>query len=318
MTRPRRRTTAAVAVAVLGVLLAGAVTAVVSVVAPAPAQASSYRYWTYWWGAGTGSNSGSSWRFAPQGPASHPVADGWVLGWRFATTSAAGGAAPRSSASFASLCPTLAPQDGKVRVALVLDYGTTADAPPGQKPPTTSSVRRECLLVPKSGSTGVTVLSAAGVEVSTKNGLICSLDSYPRDECAPVIADPTPSASSARPTRTPTPTPTPSSSRTGASSPSTAATGASTSPLAGLTISALPSATQSASRGTLPADPPSASDVASLPVESPLPLSSGAPVSATAVDGGSGSPLPLVLGGVVVAGLGLAAWRTSRSRGGTP
>lgn len=53
-----------------------------------------YEYWSYWLG-------GSSWRFAPVGPATRTVADQTVDGWRFLE----GGAAvpPNTASSFAAL-----------------------------------------------------------------------------------------------------------------------------------------------------------------------------------------------------------------------
>ena len=150
MSRARRTTTAArrAATVVVGVLVALPLALVTLLAAAVPAEASTYRYWTYWWGSGTGKTA-AGWTFAQVGPAGHRVGDTWVLGWRFATTSTVGGTPPRQSADFATLCPGLStPTSGSVRVALVVDYGTTSDAPPGQAPPTTSTVRRECLTVP--------------------------------------------------------------------------------------------------------------------------------------------------------------------------
>lgn len=53
-----------------------------------------YRYWSYWLG-------GSSWQFAPVGPAGRKVDDQTVDGWRF--LNGGGATAPNTSSSFAAL-----------------------------------------------------------------------------------------------------------------------------------------------------------------------------------------------------------------------
>lgn len=296
MTLARRPTTVARAAAVVGGVLAVVASSLALLVATAgPAQASTYRYWTYWWGTASGS-SHTGWWFAPQG-AGGPVGDGWVLGWRFQTTSLSGGATPRASADFATLCPALAtPVAGQVRVALVVDYGTLADAPPGQRPPTTSSVRRACVTIPADGATGARVLAAASVTVRSENGLVCALDGYPVGECAPVMADPTPS-----PTRTSAALPSASASRTSTSAPA-----ASASP----TRSATPSRT-----ATPAAVPPTAPPSPTPSAQATLPVSDAAPAAA---EQPTDSPTGLAVGGLLVATVAGSAWWTARRRGRTP
>jgi len=307
----RRRTTATahhVAVVVVGVLLALPLALAVVVGTAAPAQATTYRYWTYWWGANPG-KAAQSWTFAQVGPAGHRVNDTWVLGWRFATsTTTTGSATPRESPDFATLCPSLpSPVVDHDRVALVVDYGATADAPPGQKPPSTSTARVECLTLPSTPQheTGVQALAAAGVTVRGENGLICGLDGYPVGECAPAIADPvattraptptttTARASSARPTSSsPTSDPKPSASSGPASASSVVAAATTTAP---------PSASAPSGPGTTPAAS-----------ESVLAAAAGAPADAQP---STGSPVGLLVGGAVVALVAGSAWATSRRRG---
>ena len=316
-----RRTTAAqrVAALVVGVLTALPLVGVALVTSATPASASTYRYWTYWWGTDTGKPH-TGWKFASQGPASHGVADGWVLGWRFATSSVAGGKAPRVSATYSSLCHTAKPTDGSVRVALVIDYGTASDAPPGEKPPTTASVRVECLVLSSSArGTAAFTDATPRVVVRADNGLICGLDGYPRSECAPVIADPTSTPTpkpSAAPTRTVTPTPT---TTTGAGSSSRPATTSSTpagsrsaSPTtsAPLATSAAPTASSSAS----PASTEPGATGSGSSDEATLPAVAGAPVAGVTEESSTG-PLGVVAGVLVVGGLAGSAWWTSR-RGG--
>jgi hypothetical protein len=312
MTSSRRGTVVArtIAAAVLGVLVTSSVVAL----AAAPAQAATYRYWTYWWGADSG-KSGGGWTFAHVGPAAHRAGDTWVLGWRFGTSATTnGGAQPRQSARFADLCPKLAtPVAGMDRVALVIDYGTTQDAPPGQHPPLIGSVRVECLTLPSHPS-GVTVLNEAKVSVrQNDNGLLCALDGYPKNECAPIVTDPTPTPSPTRssshvpsPTRTPTPGATTSTlPRSGGSSPATVTT-----PASGPAASSASSPSSSSGSAALVTIPSSGSGPGG---QSTLPAVSGSPV-ASVTDVGASSPVPAAVGVLLVALLGGSAWWTSRRR----
>ncbi len=311
MTTARRRTTTALAAVVVGVLAC-----LPLLVLAAPAEASSYRYWTYWWGSGSG-KTGTGWTFAQVGPAGHRVNDTWVLGWRFSTsTSTNGGAKPRQSSDFASLCPSLdAPVPGKDRVALVLDYGTTADAPPGQRPPSTSTARVECLTLPSSPhQTGAAVLNEAGVAVRSEGGLLCALDGYPVGECAPVVPDPAPTPTAGGGTSKPTPSPTRSTRPPASTAPATAGptasessrtpstTGASALP----TTDASPSAPPSTSDASVAAD--STDESVATSDEPTLAAAAGAP----STEQGSTGPIGVVVAGALVATLAGSAWWTTR------
>jgi hypothetical protein len=332
MTHARRATATALAVAVLGV----PVTLGLAVALAPAAEASTYRYWSYWWGERPGKPA--AWQYAAQGPATHSVGDTWVLGWRFATAPENGASAPRQSASFAALCPGLdAPEAGSVRVALVVDYGSSADAPPGQTPPTSSSVRVECLALPTSPRvTGSTVLGAAGVPVRTEAGLVCALDGYPKGECAPLVSAPTPSPSrtstSPRPSATAT-APTPQSPEptrsaapatavptTGSARPGAGPTAAASQPASGQSSS--PSTGGGAATPSTDASSPTAEPIAAASGDAPgpdtvvtpeetLPAASGSPVEAD-----TGSPLAFALGALAVAAVAGGAWAASRRGGG--
>ncbi len=297
------------------------------------ADASTYRYWTYWWGSGTG-KAGTGWTFAPAGPGYHVVGDTAVVGWRFATTSTVGGAKPRQSADFAALCPQLAsPVSGSVRVALVVDYGTGADAPPGQSPPTTSTVRVECLTLPVTPKpTGNTALGTAGIPTRVEQGLVCALDGYPVGECAPVVADPSPTTGSSSPPATAKPSPTPTRSQSpsaprSSASPAPATAGAAASPTgpatpsaSGPTTSGAASATGTpadavAPTGPVPSSSPAPGSDTSGPATETLPAVSGAPVAAGGAAEQPTSPVGFALGALVIAGIGAAAWWTT-TRGG--
>ena len=286
MTRGRRTTTVAqhATTVVAGVLVAvGLVLA--AVLSAAPAEASTYRYWTYWWGSGSGKTA-QGWTFAQVGPAGHRVNDTWVLGWRYETsTTTTASERPRQSPDFAALCPSLAAVAGQDRVAVVVDYGTATDAPPGQSPPSTSTVRVECLTLPASPQhqTGVQALAAANVTVRSENGLVCALDGYPVGECAPVIPDPVASS----PSPSPSPSSSPSSSASGPPPSTGAPSTAGTAPAAAASrtpVSATPTPVTSG-RASAPGGPSrtsTASSSAAVSVSSARPASAaGSPASAT-------------------------------------
>ncbi len=161
-------------------LALAAALAVAGAVGAAPAYATSYRYWTYW------SGSGNDWTFSAVGPAGATPADGTVQGWRFAVTEGVRGQgnAPRlaPAAAFRQFCGATPPAAGRKRVAVVLDFGDPADAPPGQSPP---PARGTCV-VAAPAATGAQLLSDA-VTVRTDRGLVCALAGYPAGECAPAV-----------------------------------------------------------------------------------------------------------------------------------
>jgi len=146
----------------------------------APAEATSYRFWSYWTG-------GSDWTFSNQGASRRPV-DGGVEGWRFAISPASSSTIPpRHNPSFASLCRNTPAEDGKKRVGLVIDYGTTSDAPEGESPP---SMLTTCAVVPEDAN-GYDVLVTVA-QLRTDSGLICGINGYPANECGAPVSDPTP------------------------------------------------------------------------------------------------------------------------------
>lgn len=257
------------------------------------AQASQFRYWTYWWG------TGSAWRYASLGPsfdAPH-LTDESVLGWRFGVTGPNGGGAepPRQSGSYTVLGCSAAPVSGSLRIALVVDFGAAADAPPGETRPLSNSVLVKCVVVP-AGSNGAQVLGAAGINIHWRasDGLVCGLAGYPKTECAAVVADPTP---------TPTRRPTPAKDTAGA----------------GPTIVATPSLSATPTGSTAPtpsAATPTAATAAASPSGTPAGVAvpeqtlPAAPVGALAAaqQSSSGSPWPVAVVLLVLAALGGGTW----------
>ncbi|MEU3710254.1 SCO2322 family protein [Streptomyces catenulae] len=154
--------------------LAGA--ALVPVAGPAHAQGQAYRYWSFWDGAD------GKWAYATQGPATLRPADGAVTGFRF-TVSAESSAVDRPSAAadFGKLCSGTPRKSGTKRVGVVVDFGTAADAPDGERPP---KERAACARVPEDASAGEALAAVAKPLRYDAQGLLCGVAGYPRSGCA--------------------------------------------------------------------------------------------------------------------------------------
>lgn len=146
---------------------------------PAAAQAA-YRYWAYWLVQDGG------WVFAQEGPATRLPADGAVEAWRFAISTQSGDLelAPSfdPASAFSELCgQTPAPENGK-RIALFVDFGTSADAADAAVPPAPAGV---CATV-DADATSIQALSSA-FDLRIEGGLICGIDGYPATGCAEIV-----------------------------------------------------------------------------------------------------------------------------------
>ena len=296
MTTRRRAIVAALAVAVAVV--------VPSAVLPATSQAAAYRYWSYWLGAEGG------WTFANVGPAFRSPADGSLEGWRFSVSGVEGNHAPSFAADFEAVCADTAPEEGRKRVAVVVDPGVAADAPEGEQPPGAWAM----CVVAEPRATGYDVLRAAAT-VRAERGLICGIGGYPARGCADVIADPEPTPAptkspkpSPKPTRTPetTRTPEPAGTTTAAVAPATSA--ASTAPPTASESSSQPSASPTRAPSATPTPTLSPSDA---PDGSPTPEPTYSllttPLQEPPTDSGFGGALVAGIAVVGIAGLGGAA-----------
>ncbi|MFC9846297.1 SCO2322 family protein [Streptomyces sp. NPDC060223] len=161
------------------------------------AQAVGYRYWSFW------DLTGGQWTYATQGPSTTRPSDGDVQGFRFAVSEDSQHATkPRGDADFASICAKSPAQQGKKRVALVIDFGTSTDAPSGETPP---SPRTACARVPSDATSAEALASVAKPLRYDTNALLCAIASYPQTGCGdpvstatrpqPPSADPGPSLS---------------------------------------------------------------------------------------------------------------------------
>ncbi|RZU25155.1 SCO2322 family protein [Streptomyces sp. BK239] len=142
---------------------------------PGQAQAAGYRYWSFW------ERTGDRWTYATQGPSTARPSDGDVQGFRFAVSAdSADASRPRGTASFAAICATTPPRDGGKRVALVIDFGTAADATSGETPP---HPRTACARVPQDASTAEALAAVAKPLRYDANALLCAISGYPKTGC---------------------------------------------------------------------------------------------------------------------------------------
>jgi hypothetical protein len=262
------------------------------------AEATAYRYWSYWVGGGDG------WSFSTQGAARRP-ADGTVDGWRFSVGEASSSTTPpRREPSFARICGDTDPVAGSKRVGLVVDFGTTSDAPPGETPPT---LLVRCVVVPEDAN-GYDVLSTA-VTLRTQDGLICGMAGYPATECGAPVADPSP---------TNEPKDAEQSGGSGGGS-SGGASGGSASPTGSSGGSGERSGVAPTGKDQQTKRKDDKDDKQSgTPVDEPSGDASAiaAPVGPEmAVSGGEGSSTAVLVGVALIAAIGAAAWVVRRRRG---
>jgi hypothetical protein len=146
---------------------------VLTVLLPAgAASAAAYRYWGYY------QLTGTTWQFATKGPDQTNPADGSIEGWRFAIGTEESTRFPRATPTFDDICGDTDASTGNKRVAVVIDFGRTADAADATEQP--EPVGR-CALVAEA-ATGLEVLSKVA-EVRADGGLVCGLDGYPASGC---------------------------------------------------------------------------------------------------------------------------------------
>lgn len=154
-----------------------------SLIAPAEAASKGWRYWGYYQAA----PKSTAWKAAMTGP-TVDIADGSVEGWIFTFSGDDVPSTPPSvKPNFASICGKTKAQTGLKRVGLVIDFGSQAYAPKGEKVKKTI-VR--CVLTSKD-SQGIDVLAQEIDVRSADSGLICGFNGYPAKECGVEIKTPT-------------------------------------------------------------------------------------------------------------------------------
>ena len=151
---------------------------------PAQAVEKGYRYWGYFQAA----PSKTAWTAAMTGP-TVDIADGSVEGWAFVFSSNdIPSVEPRVKPSFKSICAGVKADKDTKRIGLVIDFGSSAYAPKGEKVKKTITT---CVRVAKE-SQGIDVLGQVTKIRAAGSGLICGLAGYPAKECGVEI--PTPKA----------------------------------------------------------------------------------------------------------------------------
>ena len=151
---------------------------------PAQAVEKGYRYWGYFQAA----PSKTAWTAAMTGP-TVDIADGSVEGWAFVFSSNdIPSVEPRVKPNFKSICAGVKADKATKRIGLVIDFGSSAYAPKGEKVKKTITT---CVRVAKE-SQGIDVLGQVTKIRAAGSGLICGLAGYPAKECGVEI--PTPKA----------------------------------------------------------------------------------------------------------------------------
>ncbi|MGK5531372.1 SCO2322 family protein [Streptomyces sp. URMC 129] len=156
--------------------LFGALLGLLGAAPAAGADDSAYRYWSFW----TWDGDEGRWAYATQGPGTLRVRDGDVLGFRFAVSDESSDTrAPRGESDFEAICGGAG--GGGDRVALVIDFGTPADAPSGEAPP---EARTACAEV-ADGATAAEALAGVAEPLRyNSDALLCAIAGYPARGCA--------------------------------------------------------------------------------------------------------------------------------------
>ncbi|MFF1699795.1 SCO2322 family protein [Streptomyces sp. NPDC058257] len=157
------------------------VAALLGVLAAAPAQAAGYRYWSFW------DRDGSKWAYASQGPSTARPEDGAVQGFRFSVSEdSQDSAKPRGAAAdFAAVCAKTPAEDGRKRIALVIDFGTPGDAPEGETPP---KPRTACARIADDATSADALAAVAKPLRYDSNALLCAIADYPKSGCGEQVA----------------------------------------------------------------------------------------------------------------------------------
>ncbi|HEY9437316.1 MAG TPA: SCO2322 family protein, partial [Streptomyces sp.] len=144
------------------------------------AEAAGYRYWSFWEG------EGAAWSYATQGPSLVRPDDGSVQGFRFSVSENSQNAAkPRRAPDFTAICAHTPAKDGAKRVALVIDPGTAADAPGGERVP---ALRTACVRVAPDASTAEALASVAKPLRYGSDALLCAISGYPEKGCGEQVS----------------------------------------------------------------------------------------------------------------------------------
>lgn len=163
-----------------------------------PANATDYRFWSFW------SGDGGKWTPIEVGPADYKLKDKSVFGAKFVVGSdkLQPSNSPTRKPDYQELCPKSSGGTG-IHVAFLIDFGSPAEAPPGETPPAS---KVECVTLPDS-ATGAAALNATSSVRMGESGLVCGIDGYPKVECAVSVSEASATATATTPSALPTATP---------------------------------------------------------------------------------------------------------------
>jgi hypothetical protein len=141
-----------------------------------------WRYWGYFQAA----PGKTIWTAAMTGP-TVDIADGAVEGWSFVFSSDdVPSVAPKVKPSFKVICAGVKPDPDTKRIALVIEFGSKAWAPKGEKVAKTIT---RCVRTAIE-SQGIDVLGQVVKIRAAASGLICGLNGFPAKECGVEIPTP--------------------------------------------------------------------------------------------------------------------------------
>ncbi|GAB3622377.1 SCO2322 family protein [Mariniluteicoccus endophyticus] len=150
-----------------------------SLIAPPAHAEDGYRYWSFWQATGT------TWDYAQKGADGIVPDDGQVLGWRFASAGMNDRRTPRAAGDFAQICAAAPAEDGKKRVAVVIDQGTPADAPIAATDKPDGKVNGTCVVAAPE-ATAADVLAQVA-DVRKEKGKTCGIGGYPATACTDAV-----------------------------------------------------------------------------------------------------------------------------------
>ncbi|EFE80935.1 secreted protein [Streptomyces albidoflavus] len=123
-------------------------------------------------------------------PGTGPAPPGGRLGAGIPVRGQRGGGRLRrapSEAAFAEICEETGERAGRKRIALVLDFGTAADAPEGERPP---KPRTACASVAEEASAADALAAVAPPLRYDSSAMLCAIDGYPRTGCGEQVSGP--------------------------------------------------------------------------------------------------------------------------------
>lgn len=135
-----------------------------------------YRFWGYYtW-------TGQEWTFAVVGAHENIPEDGSVEGWRYAVSGNTP-RFPRVALDFDGICAGVPAEDGKKRVAVVIDYGTEDDSVEGAPPTATGTC-----VVADPDTHGLDLLREV-TNVRDEANMVCGVNGFPQTGCGDAVSD---------------------------------------------------------------------------------------------------------------------------------